>query len=398
MRVLISTSTFPLREDDGSPRFVYDLCRALSSHCEVTVLAPHAPGAARKERLGDLDVRRFCYFAPRSRQRLAYGDGMPDNLRGSLEAKLQVTPYVAAQAAATRRLAQQLRVDVVNSHWIVPQGLSSAIARGRAARFRHVVTLHGGDAHLLRRMPFGRSLAHFISDRSDATLAVSSNVRANLDATLGRPSGAILQPVGVHVARFRSGPEAPSPFPDGFLLFVGRLIAIKGLAVLLRALPRVREAHPGVGLVVIGRGPLSAALEALAGELDVSQAVAFLGAKPHAEVAAHLRACRAAIVPSVRDADGREEGMPAVVGEALAAGARVVASETGGVPDTLHPGENGWLARPGDPEDLAKRVLEALSEPPDSAIDRGAAATAERLDWQHVTRAYLSVFERALLR
>lgn len=397
MRILVSTSTFPLREDDGSPRFVYDLCRALARHCAVSVLAPHAPGAATQEQLGGLDVHRFAYFAPRRRQRLAYGDGMPDNLKGSLEARLQVLPYVAAQVAATRRLARRLRADVVNTHWIVPQGLSAAIARGRDGAFRHAVTLHGGDAHLIRRLPFGRPLARLVADRSDALLAVSSNVRANLDAALGRPSGARLQPMGVHVARFREGPRAESPFPDGHLLFVGRLIAIKGVSVLLRALPAVRAAHPGVGLVVIGDGPFAPALRWLAADLGITEAVHFLGALPHAQVAAHLRGCRAAVVPSIRDEDGREEGMPAVVAEALAAGARVVASDSGGIPDVLRDGENGWLARPGDPEHLAVRILEALAAPPGSGIDRNAAAAAAQLDWEAVARAYLSVFE-AMLR
>jgi glycogen synthase len=62
MRVLISTSTFPLQRDDGLPRFVYDLAEELARRGEVTVLAPHAPGAAAHERWGALEVERFGYF------------------------------------------------------------------------------------------------------------------------------------------------------------------------------------------------------------------------------------------------------------------------------------------------------------------------------------------------
>lgn len=64
LRVLISTSTFPLNPDDGLPRFVYDLAEAMSTHADVTALAPDAPGATRRERLGPVDVRRFTYFRP----------------------------------------------------------------------------------------------------------------------------------------------------------------------------------------------------------------------------------------------------------------------------------------------------------------------------------------------
>ena len=395
MRVLVGTSTFPLREGDGSPRFVQDLCTALQEHCEVSVLAPHAPGAAREEDVGGLRVRRFPYFWPAGAQRLAYGAGMPDNLRASWLAKLQAPAYVWAQARATRTLATRLGVDVVNSHWIVPSGLATALARGRSGRFRHVVTLHGGDAHLLARLSFGRALARFVVDRSDAVVASSSALRDSLDATLGRPSGALVQPVGVHHGVFHEGPAEPSPFAGGHLLFVGRLIRIKGAHVLIEALARIRERRPQLGLVVVGDGPERSALEARAGELGLTDAVHFPGALPHDAVARQLRGCRAAVVPSVVDADGREEGMPAVVGEALAAGARLVASASGGIPDVVQDGGNGWLARPGDANDLARAVLAALAAEPGSAIDRAAAEKGRDLDWSRVALAYLAHFRPA---
>jgi glycosyltransferase involved in cell wall biosynthesis len=343
--------------------------------------------------MGHVDVRRFRYFWPRRAQRLAYGDGMPDNLRRSWLARLQPPSYVLCAARATRALVRREGIDVVNSHWIVPQGLATALARGRAGRFRHVVTLHGGDSYLLRALPFGRRLARYIVERADAVVAVSSNVRENLDAVLGRPSGALIQPVGVNVARFRS-PLAPiaSPFPDGYLLFVGRLVPVKGAEVLLRALPRVRAAHPGVGLVVVGSGSLEGSLRELAASLGVADAVDFAGRRSHEEIAAYLQGCRAAVVPSIVEADGRAEGMPSVVLEALAAGARVVASEAGGIPDTIRDGENGWLAPPGDPEALAARLLAALDEPPASPLLERARRSADALDWPRVADRYLEMF------
>ncbi len=130
IRALISSSTFPLRLDDGLPRFVYDLAEALTRRCEVTALVPDAPGAPRRERMGRVEVRRFTYFLPRRAQALAYGHGMRNNLRGSLLGRLQPLPFVWSQARATRLLVRSQRIQVVNSHWMVPQGLSSALARG----------------------------------------------------------------------------------------------------------------------------------------------------------------------------------------------------------------------------------------------------------------------------
>jgi glycosyltransferase involved in cell wall biosynthesis len=344
--------------------------------------------------MGDVDVHRFRYFWPRRWQRLAYGDGMPDNLRRSWLARLQPPSYVWCAARATRALARDARIDVVNSHWIVPQGLAAALARGTSPRFRHVVTLHGGDSYLLRALPFGRQLARYVVERADAVVAVSSNVRDNLDALLGRPSGAVVRPVGVHVANFRApAPPAPSPFQEGYLLFVGRLVPVKGVEVLLRALPRVRARHPGLGLVIVGSGALEGALRALASTLGLEDAVEFAGRRSHTEVAGYLQGCRAAVVPSIVEPGGRAEGMPSVVLEALAAGARVVASDAGGIPDTIRSGENGWLAPPGDPEALAEVLHTALAEPAASPLLERARRCADALDWSRVADHYLATFE-----
>ena len=94
MRILITTSTFPIRDDDGLPRFVFDLASALAKDCSVTVLAPHHAGAEREEILGRLRVRRFQYAWPAGWQVLAYGAGMRENLKTTRSARLQVPAYM----------------------------------------------------------------------------------------------------------------------------------------------------------------------------------------------------------------------------------------------------------------------------------------------------------------
>jgi glycosyltransferase involved in cell wall biosynthesis len=399
MRVLVSASTFPLAEGDGLPRFVFDLAQGLAEHARVFALAPDASGARRSERMGRVEVRRYTYFRPRRLQALAYGHGMRENLRASAWARVQPPALLVAGALATRALVRAEGIELVNSHWIVPQGLASALARGRRKRFRHVLTVHAGDVYLLRRLPFGRALARFVLARSDYVFAVGSHVRDSLDALLGYASRAALQPMGADAALFRGGEgaaRAPSPFPAGHLVFTGRFSEKKGAVHLLRALPRVLERQPGLGLVLIGYGPLEAELRGEVERLRIAPAVFFAGRLGHEEIARWLRGCRAAVVPSVVDRFGETEGMPTVVVEAMAAGARVVGSDVDGIPDVLHHGENGWLARPGDPEDLAAKILLALAEPEGSPLLRHSRETADGLDWSRVAERYAQAFASAL--
>jgi len=152
--------------------------------------------------------------------------------------------------------------------------------------------------------------------------------------------------------------------------------------------------HPGIGLLVVGYGEQERVLREEAQRLGIGPAVRFAGRRSHAEVAGYLRGCRLAVVPSIERADGRAEGMPTVVLEALASGARLVATATGGIPDVLRHGENGWLCRDRDPRDLAEKILCALDDPPDSRVERNALATARRFDWPRVAERYAEVFER----
>jgi glycosyltransferase involved in cell wall biosynthesis len=399
IRALLSASTFPLHPDDLRPRFVYDLAEALADSCQVSALVPDAPGARREDRMGRVEVHRFTYFLPRRAQILAYGHGMTENLRNRPLSWFQAPPYVLALAFATRRLVARRGIEVVNAHWMIPQGLAVAMARGRQGRFRHVLSVHAADVYLLARLPLGRALARYVLERTDAVFADGSHVAERLDRLLGYPAGAVIQPMGAHLELFQSAPplaEGEVPFSDGYLLFFGRFSEKKGVVYLLRALPRILERRPGLGLVVIGYGALEEELRAEASRLGVAAATLFAGRRPHAEIASYLRSCRLAVVPSIVDSNGDTEGMPTVVVEAMSAGVRVVASAVDGIPDVVRHGENGWLCREKDPEDLAEKILDALADPPGSVVERGIVETAERFSWPRVAQRYHETFERLL--
>ena len=160
----------------------------------------------------------------------------------------------------------------------------------------------------------------------------------------------------------------PMPVQDPYsLVFIGRLAAVKGVAVLLDAFRGVLAAHPRARLTVIGDGPDRARLETAAADLIAADRVAFTGWLGRDEIRELLRACGLVVVPSL---------WPEVFGrvalDAQACGRAVVASGIGGLPELVVPG-TGVLTTPGDADDLA-RALSGLVGDLETLTRLGAAA------------------------
>jgi len=361
----------------------------LKDHFEdVQVLVPDFPVAERETTFEGLRVRRVVYFRPRSWQRLCYDQGILDNLRRRPLAAIQVVPYVLAMAGEIVRTCRADGVRIVNSHWLVPQGLAGAVARG-GTDFRHVVHVHGAGLQALRRLPsgVGKRLVRFIVARTDRFVCASAHVREQLDRFLGVKTNAAVSPMGVDLQKFRKESESVHVGQSAEILFVGRLVEKKGVEHLIRALPLVLKGVPSAMLTVVGSGALSERLQSLAGQLGIAASVRFVGAMPHGDVIGRIRSADVVVVPSVVDSRGEADGMPTVLLEAMAASKRVVASRVDGIPEVLRAGENGWLCRPGDPHHLAETIILALGANASSVID-AARRTAEQYGWPLVCKRY----------
>ncbi len=177
------------------------------------------------------------------------------------------------------------------------------------------------------------------------------------------------------VSNFIQEPLPPcGPFDarEPFLLFMGRLSAEKGVAVLLEAMAHL----PGVELKLLGDGPERAALEARADELGLASRVSFLGHISGEAKWDFLRRASASVVPSVW-----YENFPFSVLESLSVGTPVIASRLGSLPHIVREGETGLLFEPGNPQDLAAQAKRFLAEPTQAARLRQSARAVVEQRW-----------------
>ncbi|MDQ2093158.1 glycosyltransferase family 4 protein [Rhodalgimonas zhirmunskyi] len=146
------------------------------------------------------------------------------------------------------------------------------------------------------------------------------------------------------------------------LLFVGRIAAVKGLPILLDALPQITTGP--LALAVIGDGPDRALIEAQARTLPPEITVDFMGYRSQSDVAAMLGEVDMLVLPSFA------EGVPVVLMEAMAARLPVVTTRIAGIPELITDGTHGHLVPPGDTTALAHAIAD-LIDYPDKAAEMG---------------------------
>jgi glycosyltransferase involved in cell wall biosynthesis len=170
---------------------------------------------------------------------------------------------------------------------------------------------------------------------------------------------------------------ARSPSDNPVFLFCGRLDIEKGVNVLLRAFARVRVTSPKSTLRIAGRGPERERLTDLARNLDVQDAVSFLGWLPPQDIEEELARAWALVAPSVWP-----EPLGLVALEAIARGVPVLASLSGGFAETVEQGVSGFLVPNGDEESLASRMSE-IAEKRSFADQRVPAEVVARIVAAH---------------
>ncbi len=190
-------------------------------------------------------------------------------------------------------------------------------------------------------------LAHHILSNSEA-------MKTELTVHCRVPEALIsVIPNGVDTAWFRP-PAAPYVGPPR-VICVARMVPAKDHETLIRAFGLMVRDHPTAELCLVGDGPRLAAIEGLAAKLLPPGRFRFLPGQ-------------ADIRPLLHRADllalsSRQEALPNVVLEAMAAGLAVVATRVGGVPELVVPGVTGWLVEPGDAPALAAAMGQLIENP-----------------------------------
>lgn len=171
--------------------------------------------------------------------------------------------------------------------------------------------------------------------------------------------------------------HAPDPSSHR-IVSVGRLVAKKGLHLLIDAVAALRSRFPQLHCDIVGDGPLKEQLQQQVESLGLQNAVNFHGLLPQHRVHALVAGATLFAAPCVVSADGDRDGLPTVLAESMALGTPVVATDVTGIPELVRHARTGLIVPQNDSQALADAIASVISTP--SLRDQLSRAGRQRVE------------------
>ena len=361
MRLLFISNDFPNPLNPTGAIFNLQLTRALSRRHQVEVVAPVSwvdefnawrtgqaklpPG--RWMNFQGVAVHYPRYYYPPKFLRAYYGWFYWQSVRATVE---RLIATAAAKGAS---------FDAVLAYWVHPDG-EVAVRAARRIGVASAVIVGGSDVQVITSDPRRRQCVVNVLRSIDAVITVNQDLKRKVEAMGISPrkihawsqglDSSIFFPGDRAQARRRLGVAEQGPL----LLWVGRLVPVKGLEVLLDACALLRQAGTSFTAYLVGDGPLRQALEEKSAVKGLQNVVKFVGACPPEQLGDWYRAADLFVMSSW------SEGLPNVLRESLACGTPFVASRVGGIAEIA--GGSDRLFPAGDAAAMAQAVGQSLAE------------------------------------
>ncbi len=177
------------------------------------------------------------------------------------------------------------------------------------------------------------------------------------------------------------------------ILYVGRLTKRKGVDILLKAIPMIKDLIPNILLYIIGEGPQDNELKEIVKDLNIDNNVKFLGFVSEEEKYSYYKHVDICIIPSI------DEPFGIVLLEAMACGKPIVASNVGGIPFVVEDGKTGILVKPGDVDILAEKIIMLLqSEELREQMGMAGKEKTANFSWQVIAEQTVKIYKDLINR
>ncbi len=225
---------------------------------------------------------------------------------------------------------------------------------------------------------------------SDALLSVSPSTHKYLVDQYGLDrSKCRVIPAGVEIATFY---PVVQKAVDNSILFLGRLEKRKGIDLLIKAIPVVKQKIPKVQLFVVGKGRLERQLRRYVNFEGLNDNVRFLGTIDECEVVRWYSRVSIVVIPSIF------EGFGLTAVEAMACGTPVIATAVDGLKDIIENNVNGKLVASNDIEILSCSIIDLLTDTSlcEKLANNGLEMVGRKYNWDSIARQILAEYQEQI--
>lgn len=262
-----------------------------------------------------------------------------------------------------RKLARQIRPDIVNAHYASSYGLTARIAGAHPL----LLNVWGSDVYAFPyKNPLNFQILKGNLLAADRIASTSEAMARQVRKLLGNERLPVdITPFGVDVDLFSRARDYQQRENGLFIIgLVKTLKPVYGIEYLVRSIPLLlrqlravnAEMAQKIRLHIYGEGPLESSLKELVSELGLSEVVHFMGYVEHVKLPEILAGMDLYCLSSLQESFG----VSAI--EAMASGLPVVATDTEGFRDIIIQGETGLLVQPADPQALASAMLKFCTD------------------------------------
>ncbi len=303
-------------------------------------------------------------------------------------------PYESALSSTLVDVVKNHQLDLLHVHYAIPHASSAYMAKqilAKEGRYVPVITtLHGTDITLVGRDKTYAPVVAFSINQSDAITAVSENLKQETYNNFAIEKDIQVIYNFVDVKRFSKRPidafrKVIAPNNERIVLHASNFRKIKRIDDIIRIFKKLNDKVPSK-LLLVGDGPERPMAEELCRELQISDDTRFVGKQQDMEDI--LAIADLFLLPS----EYESFGLSAL--EAMAAGAPVVATNVGGIPEIIKQGYNGFMGEVGDVDQMAKYAIEILEDEDRFQVYRAnARKQADRFDINNIVPQYEELYK-----
>ena len=309
------------------------------------------------------------------------------HIKVNIRTKSEVHPKLWLSFPTLKQLIKEEEINIIHAHTRVTQVLGFFLSRSNGVPM--ITTCHG----FFRPRWFRKAFPCW----GTAVIAISKPVARHLSEDFGIPQSQIhLVANGINLERFvmtndfmrRQARQRLNMADEPLIGIIARLSDVKGIDVLIKAMPDILKAIPAAKLLIAGQGPEEAVLKQLTQDMSLTAHVQFKSTVNQTELI--LPAIDVFVMPSLM------EGLGLSVMEAQACGIPVVASNVGGLVDLIEDGKTGFLVAVNNPQALAGRIIEMLRNFPKANSMAGLARSSieKNFSIEGMLKQILQIYEQ----